>query len=201
MNDTLYLKFGKERISSRQIDELIGLSRGLLADGKLNQAEIEFLQKWLVANLEVSDQPVVRLLYTRINEILSDGVVDEAEHAELFDALASFSRGDFELGEMFKASTLPITIPAPEIRFLGQHFCFTGTFNFGQRKDCENAVMAKGATVGSISKKTNFLVIGAYATDSWKHSTFGKKISQACEYRSSGIPISIVTEDHWRKFI
>jgi hypothetical protein len=40
-------RVGGERISARQFDELIGLARGIGADGMLNQSEVEFLQKWL----------------------------------------------------------------------------------------------------------------------------------------------------------
>ncbi|MER8413933.1 hypothetical protein [Mesorhizobium sp. M1342] len=47
MNDKFHNRVGGDRISSRQIDELIGLARGLAADGTINKAEIEFLQKWL----------------------------------------------------------------------------------------------------------------------------------------------------------
>ena len=58
--DQFYNQVGNVRISSRQIDELIGIARGLTADGKINQTEIEFLQKWLAANSVISDQPVNR---------------------------------------------------------------------------------------------------------------------------------------------
>ncbi|MGS1017092.1 hypothetical protein [Allosphingosinicella humi] len=57
MNEQFYNRVGGERISSRQIDELIGIARGVVADGTLNQAEVEFLQKWLAANAAVSGHP------------------------------------------------------------------------------------------------------------------------------------------------
>ncbi|WP_246675572.1 hypothetical protein [Mesorhizobium sp. B2-6-4] len=96
-DNKFYNRVGGERISSRQIDELIGLARGLAADGTINKAEIEFLQKWLAANGEISNQPIIRTLYRRVNDILSDGAVDADEHAELLDTLDSFSTRDFEL--------------------------------------------------------------------------------------------------------
>ncbi len=49
--EALYNQFGRERISVRQVDELVGLARGVCADGLLNHAEVEFLQKWLATNL------------------------------------------------------------------------------------------------------------------------------------------------------
>lgn len=62
MDNKFYNRVGGDRISSRQVDELIGLARGLAADGTINKAEVEFLQKWLAANAEISNQPLIRTL-------------------------------------------------------------------------------------------------------------------------------------------
>jgi NAD-dependent DNA ligase len=200
-DDQFYNRVGNDRISSRQIDELIGIARGLCADNLLNELEVKFLEKWLVANLAASEQPLMGALYQRIQEILSDGMVTDSERGELLAALQSLSNDDFELGEVLKATTLPLCDPPPQIIFPDRHFTFTGTFKFGKRKDCESLVSDLGATVGSLTRKTDYLVIGLYATESWKHSTFGNKILDACEMRSSGLPIAIVSEEHWAKFI
>jgi NAD-dependent DNA ligase len=201
MDQAYYNRVGGDRINSRQIDELIGIARGLAADGSLNQGEVEFLQKWLAANLDISDMPVTRVLYQRVNEILADGIADQDECSELLDTLERFSSGNFELGEVLKATTLPLCDPAPKLSFLGVSYCFTGTFNFGQRKFCEQAVLERGGNCGSLRKSTDVLVIGAYATSSWKHSSFGNKIVQACEWRDAGMPISIVSEKHWLSYL
>ncbi len=189
------------RIQSRQIDELIGLARGIAADGKLNQAEAEFLQKWLAANVDISDQPVVQVLYERINDVLADGWLDDDESRTLLGTLNEFSNRDFELGEVLKATTLPLCDPAPDLTFADRRYCFTGTFNFGGRSACEAAVAQRGGWTGSLTRDTNTLVIGVYATDSWKHSSFGNKIIKACDMRDAGIPISIVSEEHWARYL
>jgi NAD-dependent DNA ligase len=201
MDDKFYNRVGGVRISSRQIDELIGLARGIAADGALSQAEVEFLQKWLAANVEISDQPVIRTLYRRINEILSDGVLDADEGAELLETLNSFSNRDFELGEVLKSTTLPLSDPAPELTFADRIYCFTGTFSYGQRKHCEKAVVDRDGSCAGLSQKTNVLVIGVYATESWKHSSFGNKILKASEWRDAGLPIAIVSEKHWVRYL
>jgi len=197
MEQALLNKLGEDRISARQIDELIGLARGLAADGDLNHAEVEFLQKWLAANEAVSQQPIIRTLYTRISDVLADGVLDDEEKAVLLETLNSFSDRTFELGEVLKPSTLPLCDPAPVLTFVQRSYCFTGTFLFGQRKDCERAVIERGGECGSLTQKTDVLVIGAYATDSWKHSSFGNKILKATAWRDEGLPIAIVAEQHW----
>ena len=202
MRDEQFLnRVGSDRITSRQVDELIGLARGLCADNQLNQLEVQFLEKWLAAQLGVSDQPLIRTLYQRLQETLHDGVVTDDERDELFQTLQSLSTGDFELGEVLKSTSLPLCHPAPDITFLDRRFTFTGTFKFGKRRDCETLIADRGAFAGPLSLKTDFLVIGLYATESWKHSSFGNKILEASRMRSEGIPIAIVSEEHWTKFI
>lgn len=196
-DEEFYNIVGGDRITSRQIDELVGLARGIAADGAINQGEVEFLQKWLAANMSISDQPMIRRLYARVNGILSDGIADSEECRDLLDTLNSFSSRDFELGEVLKATTLPLCDPAPDLTFRGQRYCFTGTFNYGQRKDCEAAVTWRGGECGSLTKRTDVLVIGVYATESWKHSSFGNKVIKAVDLREDGVPIAIVSEDHW----
>jgi len=166
MDEALHNRLGGDRITSRQIDELIGIARGVAADGQINQAEVEFLQKWLAANTTISDQPIIAKLYQRVSEILSDSCVDPEEAGELLETLNSLATRDFELGEVLKSTTLPLCTPPPNLLFSGQRYCFTGTFNFGQRKACEQAVSGLGAEAGSLTKKTNVLVIGMYATES-----------------------------------
>lgn len=190
-------QLNNDRLQSRQVDELVGLARGLIADGNVNRAEVDFLQTWLVNNLAISHQPLIATLYDRVRDILSDGVADADECADLLAALSRFTAGEVELGEAPKATTLPLCNPAPSLTFAGKQYCFTGTFSFGQRKHCEQAVEVRGGSAGSLTRKTDFLVIGAYATESWKHSSFGHKILKAAEMRAGGLPISIISEEHW----
>jgi NAD-dependent DNA ligase len=201
MDEVRLNRLSSDRLQSRQIDELIGIARGLIADGAINDAEVLFLEKWLAANLAISHQPLIATLYQRVQEILADGVVDVDERSELFATLRSFSASEFELGEALPATTLPFTIPEPALDFRGRLYCFTGTFHFGQRKHCEAEVIARGGLCGAVTRQTNFLVVGAYATESWKHSSFGNKILKAVELRDAGLPIAIVSETHWVSYL
>jgi NAD-dependent DNA ligase len=200
-DDTFYNRVGRDRIGHRQIDELVGMARGLLADGKIEEAEVECLQKWLAANLDVTNQPLIRILYKRIGDILSDGTVDVDERKELFETLNHLVNGDVELGETLKATSLPLDEPEPDLFFPDQRYCFTGTFTYGDRKHCQQAVIDRGGSVGSLTQQTHVLVIGTYATESWKHSSFGNKILKACEWRDRGLPIAIVSEKHWITYL
>lgn len=189
--------YNRARLADRETNELLGLTHGITADGVVTQAEVEYLHKWLVAHTAAAANPVVATLLGRVDAILADGTVDPEEAAELLSVLQKFAAGDFELGETLKATTLPLDAPPPAINFPSSIFCFTGTFAFGSRRECEAAVQAKGGLHGSLNRDTCYLVIGVYATDSWAHSTFGRKIEKAVEMRQKGVPIAIIGEQHW----
>jgi NAD-dependent DNA ligase len=167
----------------------------------INEAEAEFLQSWLVANSDVTDQPIIRDLLGRVSEMLSDGEFSPEERTELLELLQGLTGGHFEIGELLKSSDLPICTPKPILQFQGVRYCFTGTFAFGERKRCEAAIHERGGYAGSLTRQTHVLVIGAYATSSWKHSSMGNKILKAVEMREQGFPIAIIDEGHWRGFL
>lgn len=201
MPEQIYRIFNRARIDDRQMNELLGLAKGIIADGMVNQSEVEYLHKWLVANQDASQNPIISNLLTRVQDMLSDGVLDDDESRELLEVLRKFTGGDFELGELLKSTTLPLTEPPPDIQFDDRNFCFTGTFAFGSRKECEAAVIEKGGQAGRLTTKTDYLVIGIYATDSWAHSSYGRKIERAVKMREDGRRISIVSEIHWVEFL
>lgn len=200
-DEAFYNRVGGERISDRQIDELIGLAQGLCADGIINQKEVEFLQKWTAANAGITDQPFIASLFTRIQEILADNVADPEECEDLFETLKEFSSSDAELGEAIKPATFPLCDPAPILVFEGRRYCLTGTFVFGKRAECKRAAEKRGAVCGSLTRATDVVVVGQYATESWKHSGYGTKIEKAMRMREEGLPISIVSEQHWTTFL
>jgi NAD-dependent DNA ligase len=77
---------------------------------------------------------------------------------------------------------------------------FTGTCVFGTRKQCQTAVEELGGlNAKGVTKKLDYLVLGTYVTDSWAHESYGLKIEKAMEYRDSGVPLCIITEEHWIK--
>lgn len=193
-----HMRFSGDRVGKRQVDELIGIARGLVADGVVNAEEARFLERWLVSNIHVTDQPLIKTLYERVTVILKDNIYTEGEAADLAHLLSNLSGNDFELGEELKASTLPLCAPAPEIAFMGRNFCFTGTFAIGRRRVCEAMTAERGGNVTSVNQKLDYLVIGTYVTDSWKHSSYGLKIERAAELRAKHGSPFIISEEHWR---
>ncbi|MCK4843167.1 MAG: BRCT domain-containing protein [Methylococcales bacterium] len=194
----LFTRFNRKSIDDRQIDTLIGISKGLIADGKVDQAESEFLLSWLIQSRQNTDNPVIINLLDKVNIMLEDGVLDEEESQELFNLLHSLTGDPSAIGELAKTTSLPINNPLPKISFEGMSFLFTGTCAFGNRKQCQTATESIGGiNAKSVTKKLNYLVLGTYVTDSWAHESYGRKIEKAMQYRDDGVPLIIITEEHW----
>ena len=189
------LHFRRSEVSERQIDTLIGLCKGVVADGVVNQSEAEFLEAWLVANeATINSNPVAQPLYERVSEMLSDSILDENEAAELLETLRRFSNSDGLVdGELIQTTGLPLDSPPPRIEFHNSNFVFTGTFATGNRPFCLEATrLLGGVCLGTVRKDLDYLVLGRYVTPSWKHETFGNKITDALS-----LMLPIISEEHW----
>ncbi|TDY01111.1 BRCT domain-containing protein [Thiohalophilus thiocyanatoxydans] len=194
----IFTKFNRKSIDDRQIDTLIGLSKGMVADGRINQAEAEALLNWLMQSRQASNNPIILNLLEKVSTMLEDGVLDDEESAELFSILRKVSGDSSEIGEVAKSTSLPINKPDPEIIFVGMSFIFTGTCAYGTRKQCQEAIESLGGiNAKSVTKSLNYLVLGTYVTDSWVHENYGRKIEKAMRYRDDGVPLVITTEEHW----
>lgn len=194
----LFAKFNRKSIDDRQMDTLIGISKGLIADRKLVQSEAEFLFNWLIQCRQTSDNPIIINLLNKVEAMLEDGVLDPEETAELFATLQKFTGEPSEIGELAKTTLLPINEPAPPVIFEGMEFLFTGTFVYGNRKQCQAVIeYLGGINATSVTKTLNYLVLGAYVSDSWIHESYGRKIEKAMKYRDEGVPLVIISEEHW----
>ena len=196
----LVRRYSAARLSDRAVDELIGLSRGIVADAHVTQSEAEFLARWLDRNREAQETWPGNVLYERIREMLSDGVLDRDESQELLELLGSIT-GEAEplaLKAQSLSSSLPLTQPPPKIEFPDRLFCLTGRFVHGTRRECEAAVEQLGGRCGkSPTLQTHYLIIGHIGSTDWIHSTHGRKIEKAVEYAKRGASIQIVAEQDW----
>lgn len=194
-------QYAQTRVRSRTLDELIGLARGLAADGKIVQAEAEFLQHWLNQTSAYQDDPVYRFLYERVNEMLSDGHLDDDESTELLEIIHALTGDNGELKPYRSPSRLPLDNPMPDIEFTDRTFLFTGIMAFGPRKECTALVTERGGLCkGSMSKRVDYLVIGTIANEEWMYSSHGRKIEAAVTLKDDGHPVIIIDEDHFMKF-
>jgi hypothetical protein len=196
--------YNHARLADRAIDELIGICKGLIADGLVTKREAQFLAQWMETNRGVASQWPSDVLYGRIHQMLADGIFDQDEQAELLSLLRKFTGVDSSPGEYVNnlSTSLPLTIPPPVISFEDRFFCLTGKFIYGPRKWCESVIIAKGGRAqASPTGQTHYLVVGTLGSSDWMHSVYGRKIEFAVEQRRCGSQIAIVSEQHWSRFL
>ena len=187
------------RRESRNTDELLGICRGLAADGSLNADEAKFLQSWLSHNREIADTWPAGVLLDRLNRVFQDGIYEASEEQELLSLLMATTGGDVgKLTDVSLSSGLPLNEPMPIISVPSRRFCFTGKFISGSRDACHESVIVRGGFITeSVRKDLDYLVIGVIGSRDWVHSSYGRKIQKAVEYRESGVPLVILSERHF----
>ncbi len=191
--------FNRARSTERDVSELLGLAKGVLADGHVSEIEAHVVRTWVESHAAIAETWPITCLAQRLDAIYSDGRVEEDERIELQDLLKALVGGNAGIiGTLDAATELPLDTPAPAIVWSGRVFVFTGQMAFGTRRDCQRHVQLFGGLCDDrITISTNYVVIGTFGSRDWLHSSFGRKIEQAVKYRDAGCPLAIVSEDHW----
>jgi hypothetical protein len=191
--------FNATRRSERSTSELIGLAKGIIADGEVSRPEFGMLLSWLEANPEATFYYPGNVLLCRVHRIIEDRVVDDEELDDLGDLLKEMTgMAHGPIRGANAATTLPFDHPPPQMQWTGSVFVFTGKFAYGPRSVCEREVCGRGGQCApSPSKRTRYLVIGTVGSRDWFHTTHGRKIEHAVNLREKGVPIAIISEDHW----
>ena len=159
-----------------------------MADRHLNDDEIRFLTLWLAEHAELANTWPAEIIVERVRAIHADRTVGEEDRAHLEQTLREILGGTIE--QTGAADGLSTKLPLDRVEkivFRDKSFCCTGQFIFGTRTACEKAIVDRGGSVcDAVRADLSYLVIGIMATHDWAHSTFGRKIEKAVEYRNKG---------------
>jgi len=178
---------------------MVGLVRGVIADGKVSADEATSLAEWTRENPEVATRWPANILSRRLERIFLDGRVDTRERRHLGALLAQLAENPAGFGGGFPVATdLPLTTPEPDITFEGRTFLFAGEMAYGPEHACEREVQELGGTCErTVNRRTDFVVIGAVAATEWDQAGFGAILNEVVQYRARGVPIAVVSEEHW----
>jgi hypothetical protein len=192
-------RFYVARAQDRAVHEMLGMVKGIVCDGVLNDEECQAFARWLIANPEANSVWPGRVLAERLVAIFADGKIDPVERHELYELFCD-TAGDGGNASLKKnySTRLPFDDPPPAITFNAQTFVLTGQFIFGIRAKCEREILARGGRChDTVIKQPHTLVIGTIASHAWIQTDWGRKIEQAVAWRDSGTAIRIVSEEHW----
>lgn len=194
----------EQRLRTKATLTLLGICTGLVADGELKDSEIHFLGNWLLDNRELVEYWPGNVIASRIQAIMADGVITEAERADLLETLKLLTGNDFiDTGLASPEASVPaelvgVTFDAPDIEFSGQVFCCTGRFIHGTRKACHRDIEALGGKASdNLTMQVDYLVIGALTQPDWAYQTYGRKIETAAVLRQQSGKPKIITEAAW----
>lgn len=187
----------EKRLHRRDVDEFLGLCRGFSADGRILDDELIALREWARRSKRLRTEPLVDEICSMIERASQDPSA-ESGRMRLQEAITRLI-GKFGEDGRLESTSLPLTVPPPEIIFEAKSFCFTGTFEYGRRKHCEQMTAGLGGVPrAAMAMDVDYLVIGATATGAWLHSSYGRKIQEAVQWRKHRqSSVSIVSERHW----
>ena len=178
---------------------MVGLVRGVIADGVVSSDEAERLAEWTRAHPEVVTRWPANILSRRLERIFLDGRVDRRERKHLSALLSQLAENPAGYGGGFPLATdLPLTTPEPDVVFEGHAFLFAGEMAYGSVHACEREITELGGTCERIvNRRTNYVVIGSIGASDWCQSSFGEVLDEVVQYRARGVPIAVISEEHW----
>ena len=196
--DKSYEHYNSKRIEDKNIDELIGICKGVLSDNEFNEDEKRFLLDSIKKN-KLANHTLVKDLYSALTN-------QENSLDDLKNLLISFTGGEVPSGDIKSMSTTsPIEINLLSVEFKDKIFCLTGTFSsaFSNRKAIEDIIEDKGGKAKkTVTYDLDYLVIGEFGNDDWKHSTSGNKIEKAIDYRDKEhSKLKIISEEQLLKYL
>jgi NAD-dependent DNA ligase len=180
----------KDIIDDRNIDEFIGICKGVLADNEFNNHEKKYLIEW-IENHNLYDNVAIKTIYYELK--------NTKDLDDLKNLLISFTGGNPPVKEIQSMSTqLPIETMLLPIKFENESFCLTGKFPsaLGNRKVLEDEIELKGGICKKrVTLDLDYLVIGELGNNDWRHSNYGRKIENAMKIRENkNSKIKIISE-------
>jgi hypothetical protein len=183
-------------VLKQPLEELLGISRGLLADHKLSDDEIHFLREWLDSHYSLSSSFPGNVIHQRVKSVLEDGVITEEERSHLVETLKLLMENRLEdLAEQVDLTELWFD-EVGIINFDKTRFCLTGNFVYGPAEVCKTAIEERGGIVTvTVKPDSEFLVVGGLGVDEWRSGGLGAEIETAVKLRAAGKPLKIIPED------
>jgi NAD-dependent DNA ligase len=183
------------------IQKLHGIVAGIASDGMVTINELEGLANWLQENDHLKQCWPYDEIDSLVTTILADKKIAPMEHQMLMDFFTEFVT---ILGN--KTVLHPVLLKekhitgvcaiCPEISFEHSVFCLTGASRTYPRKKFAEVIEELGGRFADdVSKKVDYLIVGANGNPTWAYACYGRKVEKAVELRKAGHSILIVHEN------
>lgn len=174
------IQYSKE---TKSLQELQGFLKGIMADDILMVSEVEKLNEWMQNNKTLKGNYPFDRVYEALEDVLEDGIIEPNELVQLENIFKEFiSPADQREEVVIKNLT-------------DKHCCLTGEFEAGSKVEIGKRIEENGGICdASVKKCTDYLVVGALGSQSWKQGTYGGKIKKAMEMKEKGSEIQVIVE-------
>lgn len=183
------------------LQTLQGLCHGILADGVISDKEVHDLNNWLIENEHLSTYYPYDEIRSLLLSVLSDNLIDEEEKLVLKAYFKQFVKlEDVTIQRQIEDETFDVTISGlctsePNVIFPGKTFCITGVLKRGNRESLQRDIQKLGGIpTESITKKTDYLIVGDNGNPAWAFSCYGRKVEKALSLRKEGHTITLIHE-------
>jgi NAD-dependent DNA ligase len=158
-----------------------------------------FLADWLSRCNNLLHEWPANVIAGKVAEVLDDGEISELEARELAELLSKVIGGEpSEINLQPRATRLLVDESPAPVEFSDRSFCFTGKFQYADRKICQAETAERGGHIQkTVTLGLDYLVIGTLASRDWAHTNHGRKIESAVHNKTLGAETVILSEEQW----
>ncbi|MCH4052994.1 MAG: hypothetical protein LKG38_00025 [Atopobiaceae bacterium] len=161
--------------------QLLGVVKGISADGRITEPEARRLDDWVSQCNAVFSDGEFLAIERELDGVLADGVVAPEEEERLL--------------ALFDKIVHPMAAACEAVQYQGKRFVLTGNFTFGERSAVEEAIRQRGGEIAKgVSGKVSYVVVGNEGSEHYANGEYGSKVRKAMELQDKGKPIQIITE-------
>jgi len=195
-----------DETTRKKMAELIELCEKSLIDDDLDVFELTQIVHYMEENAEnIHAEPFYELvenlakIINGSNKTVTDKELNEAKKV-ILKYLETKPKSLYD--EVIKTEYGFLDDPAPEVIFKDKTFILTGIFTIGERNKVAKMILERGGmTAKCVTRSVDYVVLGEVASSAYSHGNYGTKIDEAIELKKHGVNISIISENHFIKFI
>lgn len=166
--------------NTKEMQQLQEIVSNIIEDQVITDSEIKDLKDWIENHVKLIGFYPFDKIFEMVETIILDGIMDNEEQQQLLKLLDAFINPQTE---------------NVSIDFKNKFVCLSGEFDLGSKKQVEEMLVMKGASIAkSVTGNLDILILGQAGSAAWKYGNYGSKYEKARQLNEKGKNIVIVKE-------
>lgn len=189
------------------LNRFMGYCAGIACDDLITIDEAIGVVSYAEHHPEIlSDNDAAAIVFCCQDAVL-DGEIDQQESADICHAITGLVGDSYADTGISSLGSVPLfpegDFPSNLVELDGMTLVFTGNFEITPRKLLEDQISEFGATIArSVTKKTDFVVVGHEAARDWVFTHKGNKLAKALAmFQEAGRPVLISENQLKRRLV